>query len=453
MKKLTLFMALMFATSLVSVQAQVQTMHNSKAKSTVTKDQIKAWGAPGNQVASNTVALNFEGLGDMDEISQFYNGGTSLSGFSGTNYGIYFSGNALGLINIENGGTGNFINEEWSKTVMFFLTGSSVTLSVPAGFSDKLSFRYTSSAAGTVSVFDGPDGTGNLLATKPFSPLETENKGGASTGYLVSWKPFEIAFPHIALSVTITGEKNQCGFDNIILGSDKPGKGKAKAPGAAVSGATSSGSTSSGTGTSWTTAKDQTVKGRLFLSGASRLGLTVGGDKEKVDGNLVDGSKKSYFDFNFQPKAGYFIIDNLIGGLYMDVDLFSDISKEEYGYSTKGTTFSVGPFVRYYIPVCDKLIPYGEAQIGFGVDNSSSRSGSSGDWNKSKSSLFSYRIGGGATYFFNNVVGADLFAGFQHESKKYKSSGGGERSGDSKYIYNDFVLQLGIVVILDVCNH
>lgn len=448
MKKLTFFLSVMLASSFVFVEAQVQTLHNPNAKATVTKDQIKGWGAPGDQVASKTVALNFEGLGNLDEISQFYNGGTSLAGYSGTNYGIYFSGNALGLINIENGGSGNFTNTTWSRTVMFFLTGSSVTMSVPAGFKNALSFQYTSSVPGMVSVYDGPDGTGNLLASQSFPALAAENKGGASTGYLVSWKPFDMIFPGTALSVTITAEKNQCGFDNIILGKDESGQGKAKAPVAEVAGATAA-----GTGSSWTTAKDQTVKGRLFLSGASRLGLSVGGEKTKVGDSIEDGSKKSNIGFNFEPRAGYFIIDNLVGGLYMYVDFNGSYSKEEYGYDSKETTFSIGPFVRYYFPVCDKLIPYGEAQIGFGFDNSSSRSGSSSDWYKSKSSLFAYRVGAGATYFFNNVVGADLFAGFQHESQKYKSSGDGERSGDSKYIYNDFVLQLGIVVILDLCNH
>lgn len=42
-----------------------------------------------NQVASDLIALTFEGLGNLDEISQFYNGGTSSSGYSGINYGIY----------------------------------------------------------------------------------------------------------------------------------------------------------------------------------------------------------------------------------------------------------------------------------------------------------------------------------------------------------------------------
>jgi hypothetical protein len=197
------------------------------------------------------------------------------------------------------------------------------------------------------------------------------------------------------------------------------------------------------------TVKAQTEKGKFFVAGSNRLELNIGGQKDKSGSDVVEGSEMSYFDFDFQPRVGYFFIKNLTAGLFMDVDIWTDKDKDEtYGSTTKGTTFIVGPFVRYYIPICDKLIPFVEGGIGFGVDNYKSKYNDGGDWSKYNESVFTYRLGGGATYFFNDMVGADLFLGFKHDSYKYKDTGSPERSSDYKYLYNEFIMQLGVVVIL-----
>jgi outer membrane protein len=198
------------------------------------------------------------------------------------------------------------------------------------------------------------------------------------------------------------------------------------------------------------TVKAQTEKGKFLVAGSNRLELNIGSEKQKYDGDFVEGTKVSYFDFDFQPRAGYFFIKNLAAGLFMDVDIYSYKDEDEnYGYTYKGTTFIIGPFVRYYIPVCDKLIPFAEGQVGFGIDNYKYQPNSGGDWTKTNEGVFTYRIGGGATYFFNEMVGADLFLGFLHDSYKLKDDDNPERAASSKYIYNEFIMQLGIVVILD----
>lgn len=195
------------------------------------------------------------------------------------------------------------------------------------------------------------------------------------------------------------------------------------------------------------TVKAQTEKGRSFISGSNRLELNIGGQKEKSGSDVIEGSEVTYFDFDFQHRMGYTVIDNLVVGLFMNVDFYSYKSKETGGFSDKGTTFVIGPFARYYIHVCDKLIPFAEAQIGFGIDNYKYRYSSTADWSKTNEGVFTYRIGGGATYFFNEFVGADLFLGFLHEA--YKNKEVAERSSDAKYIYNEVILQLGVVVMLD----
>lgn len=437
MKKIISSFVLMYAASLVTVQAQMPAMHNPNAKANVTNDQIKAWGEAAKQIVSSYPVLDFEGLGNLEEISQFYNGGTSSSGFAGNNHGISFAGSAMAIIDADNGGTGNFANEPSPNTVMFFLKGCGATINVSAGFSGALSFYYTSPAAGTVNIYDGPDGGGNLLASNAFLPTLPGKTEGDPTGYFANWKLFSVVFPNTAKSVTFLGVENQCGFDDITFGS--------KTPGGAEAGKSKIKKSDDAAQASTFTAP--TTKGKYFVAGSNRLELNIGSENQKYGSSE---SKTSYFDFDFQPRVGYFFIDNLAAGLFMDVDIYSDKAKDEGMLSDKGTTFIIGPFARYYIPVFDKLVPFAEAGVGFGIDNYKYRYYSTDDWSKSNESVFTFRIGGGATYFFNDIVGADLFLGFLHDSYKYKDTGtGGERSSDSKYLYNEFIMQLGIVCILD----
>ena len=76
--------------------------------------------------AAVVITLDFEGIGDQASIDNFYNGGTDSLGNSGTNYGVAFGSNTLGIIDADAGGTGNFGNEPTPDTIMFFLTGSAV---------------------------------------------------------------------------------------------------------------------------------------------------------------------------------------------------------------------------------------------------------------------------------------------------------------------------------------
>jgi len=196
-------------------------------------------------------------------------------------------------------------------------------------------------------------------------------------------------------------------------------------------------------------AQAQLDKGRYFIAGSNRLEFNKGTQKDKYDGEVDEDSKQSYFNFDFQPRIGYFFIDNLVGGVFMDVDIYSSKFKDDNGYKVKGTTFILGPFARYYFPINDNLVPYAEAQIGGGVDNYKDTYNSGSEWETYNETVFAYRIGGGATYFFNDMIGADMFLGFSHESYKHKYDESESRSDHTEsVIYNEFMFQLGIVVLL-----
>ena len=161
MKKIKLLLVLFFAVSLVFAQAP--TVCDTSLKAKITHDQIIAGGHQSNN-PSSTIILNFEGLGNLDPILQFYNGGVSGDGYSGINYGVYFSTNALGIIDSDDGGTGNIANEPSPITAMFFLEGDAAIMNVPAGFTTGFSFYYSANVSeGTVSVYDGLEGQAPCL--------------------------------------------------------------------------------------------------------------------------------------------------------------------------------------------------------------------------------------------------------------------------------------------------
>ncbi|MCH8345573.1 MAG: hypothetical protein IIC87_01440 [Chloroflexi bacterium] len=174
--------------------------------------------------ASTALVLDFEGLGNLERILNFYDGG--FGGFGsgpGPDYGISFGPDALALIDADAGGSGNFANEPSANTIAFFLTGPGVVMNVKNGFTDGFSFYYTSARVGTVTVYDGPNGTGNVLATVPVEKQYNTCGAPDPTGAFSCWTAVGVTFSGTAFSVNFGGAWNQTGFDDITLGSATPG--------------------------------------------------------------------------------------------------------------------------------------------------------------------------------------------------------------------------------------
>lgn len=169
---------------------------------------------------SAVITLDFEGVGNEASVNSFYNGGTDSQGNSGVNYGVAFNSNALGIIDSDAGGTGNFGNEPTPDTILFFLTGSAV-LNYAPGFTTGFSFYYTTvSYGGLVNVYDGLNATGNLLGTIDLSVLGAGT--GDPSGDFSNWAIGSLAFGGTAMSIDFGGTVNQVGYDNITFGSTNP---------------------------------------------------------------------------------------------------------------------------------------------------------------------------------------------------------------------------------------
>lgn len=213
MKKLFAFVLLSVLG--ISVFAQVQTLHDPNITPTITQEQIEAM--RNNNPNRSIIVLDFEGIGDYVPVGNYYNGG------AGPNYGVDFSANTLALIDADAGGSGNFANEPSPSTIMFFLSGGTAFMNVAAGFSTGFSFYYTSvSAAGTVTVYDGLNGTGTLLASAPLPALGSAGNGDP-TGTFDTWGIVGVPFVGVAKSVGFSGVADQIGFDDVTFGSTTPG--------------------------------------------------------------------------------------------------------------------------------------------------------------------------------------------------------------------------------------
>ena len=186
--------------------------------------------------ASATI-LNFEGINasypsnNYAAVNNFYNGGTSSQGTSGANLGIGFSSNALAIClntignttncsNTSRGGLGNPTSQQGG---LFFLSGAQTFMNLAAGFTTGFSFYYAAiSRTGSVSVFDGLNGTGNVLATLnlPITPsaCNYQQFGAGFCPFVATG----IGFAGTAMSVAFAGVANQIVFDDVTFGSVTP---------------------------------------------------------------------------------------------------------------------------------------------------------------------------------------------------------------------------------------
>ena len=173
---------------------------------------------------AEVVTLTFEGVQNHEYLGDFYNGG------AGGDYGITFSSTAWASIQRDAGGTGNFLGVPSAPTYMLFEntgTGSHLMpgiINVADGFIESLSFYYASWATSVImSLYDGFDGTGNLIASETlrwfrpgagesnFTPANFEFNGIAHSIVFLSTSEFNLsntAFDNMTFNLNRQGPNN-----------------------------------------------------------------------------------------------------------------------------------------------------------------------------------------------------------------------------------------------------
>ena len=173
----------------------------------------------GNAYAVPTT-MNFAGLQDEELVNDYYNGGTgSLGSGPGANYGASFV-NAT-VLNENDNNIGGLVG---SPNAISFLSGTSMTMNVAAGFSTGLGFIYSAPYfGGAAEIWSGQNDTGTLLAT--ISLAVTPDGASMSGCNGADYCPYVDAgagFAGVAQSVEFTGTPGFIFFDDITLGSATP---------------------------------------------------------------------------------------------------------------------------------------------------------------------------------------------------------------------------------------
>ncbi len=162
------------------------------------------------------IVLDFEGIADFASINNFYNGGTDSNGASGTDYGVSFSADSIALTDSDAGGWGTLAGMPSGVGVLTFFSGGAAVMNVAAGFDTRLGFHYAAGEPGFVRVYDGLNGSGNLLGliglgTNLANCLDGNN-------LFCHFSPVELLFDGTARSVAFGGADGWLVFDDVSFG-------------------------------------------------------------------------------------------------------------------------------------------------------------------------------------------------------------------------------------------
>ena len=173
-------------------------------------------------------------------------------------------------------------------------------------------------------------------------------------------------------------------------------------------------------------ASAQTSKGKFLVGGLTKVGgdilnvssMNIGYTtlKNKDDSGDDDDYKDKEFSFNFSPKVGYFVIDNLALGIDFTIaSSFGKTTNTEYKYNS--ALLTAGPFVRYYIPT-KKVLPFAEAMYSVGSRKTSSNW--DGDETTYKYGVQLYSVGIGVAIPLGEKASFDALVGYHSTTYKAK---------------------------------
>ncbi|WP_300569030.1 outer membrane beta-barrel protein [Flavobacterium sp.] len=144
-------------------------------------------------------------------------------------------------------------------------------------------------------------------------------------------------------------------------------------------------------------------KGDVFVSGGVGISSTKTGDA-KTNG------------FNFSPKAGYFVTENIAVGLALG---FASTKDED---DTKDTNFSAGAFGRYYFTPSSQFSVFG--QLGVNMNNTKHEEVIGGTTFEAKANGFDVKLAPGISYFVSDHFAIEAtFGALGYETSKPDADG------------------------------
>lgn len=180
-----------------------------------------------------SLTIDFDGPTSFASIDRFYSGGTDSAGAAGPDLGVVFGPDALGLQNDE---LGPYFSNAPSPIGVMTAVGPSATLNYAGGFNGLASVYFSSTAAATVAIWSGLNGTGTELGSFVLTGNATD---GCTDSPFCNWSlaSFDIGDLGIARSITFGSAASLGAFDNLTINTvPEPGPGMAFAVGVAMIG-------------------------------------------------------------------------------------------------------------------------------------------------------------------------------------------------------------------------
>ncbi|MCB0631617.1 MAG: hypothetical protein R2824_21530 [Saprospiraceae bacterium] len=175
------------------------------------------------------------------------------------------------------------------------------------------------------------------------------------------------------------------------------------------------------------------------------IGYTTIQYKEDSDGYTA-GDPDKMTRINLSPRVGFFVVDNLLLGadLSYAYSKTKDGADDIYASDYSETLFSVGPFVRYYVPF-NRAWPFVElsGSIGSIISKSDYRDNSIVDDSKYTNDILALGGGLGLAVPIGEKVVFDALAGYSFLQYKYDDSEYNERME-----FGTIGLKLGFTLLL-----
>ncbi len=164
--------------------------------------------------AAGPALVDFETPTSFASIAEHYNGGTDSAGLAGSNLGVSFTADALGLMNDS---AGPYFSNAPSPLGVMAPVGADATMNVAAGFTGGVGFWYASSAfvLQGVNVWTGLNGSGTLLAS--FNLASNAQADGCNSSDYCRFDQMTSSFAGTARSITFGNAANAAAFDNISI--------------------------------------------------------------------------------------------------------------------------------------------------------------------------------------------------------------------------------------------
>lgn len=174
----------------------------------------------------------------------------------------------------------------------------------------------------------------------------------------------------------------------------------------------------------------QTQEGSILARGAFTVNFN--NVKQEVDNNTRRLGSLTTLEFN--PAAGFFIIDGIAIGVGLDWQRQS--AKDPDNKRNVEHSLTLGPFGRFYT----ELGPFFQAQISFGGGSEKERP-DGGPEVVNSFGIFSWGIGLGYPYFLNDNISMEPLLLYRARNRSREIAGG----IDAVTKYRGLMIQLGLV--------